>query len=337
MSKAVVLALVGLMAVIAAGLATAGLDSDRTTRTLAASAAPSQDGDVTPCATPVAPDDRSRDVDDDSDVDCESEAALRDSQHITICHGTGDGGWNQISPDDDGVVNGHADHPTDIIPPFDYEDHGQVHHYPGKHWDASGQAIWNNGCEKPEPPPTCPENASVTATDSGGAAQEQFTSPDSVYARGLNMPSNTTLSFTVSGEDGSVASGNVPSGNGSFTSPVWDGSGASTGSHTYTVAFSATGCSRGDTFQYSTPEPTPNPELIVRKTVIGAGKPASDFSFSVNGGAPTAFEVDGENKLTLAPGTYNVTEAPAPGFTTTTDGCNNVTLSVPQQRSRCAR
>ena len=323
--------LVGVFAVITAGLATAGLDSGGTTSSLAASAAPSQNGDVTPCATPVDPDDRSRDVDDDSDIDCESEAALRDKQKITICHGTGNGGWVQISPDDDGVVNGHADHPTDIIPPFDYEDDGQTHHYPGKNWDASGQAIWKNGCEEPEPPPTCPESASVTATDSGGAAREQFTSPDSVYARGVNMPSNKTLSFTVSADNGGpVAGGSVPSGSGNFTTLVWSGSGALTGSHTYTVTFSTTGCSRGDTFQYSTPQPTPNPKLIVRKTVIGApAKPASDFSFSVNGGTPKAFETDGENELTLAPGIYNVTEVAALGIHHDEDDCKIVTLNCP--------
>jgi hypothetical protein len=105
-----------------------------------------------------------------------------------------------------------------------------------------------------------------------------------------------------------------------------------TGSHTYTVTFSTTGCSRGDTFQYSTPQPTPNPKLIVRKSIVGApGKPASDFFFRVNQGPPIAFEADGENELTLAPGTYNVTEVQASGFTPTTDGCNDVTLSVTQQ------
>ena len=61
-------------------------------------------------------------------------------------------------------------------------------------------------------------------------------------------------------------------------------------------------------------------------------KPTSDFGFKVNGGPTTAFEADGENELSLDPGTYNVTEEPDAGSPTTTDGCNDITLSVPQAK-----
>ena len=51
--------------------------------------------------------------------------------------------------------------------------------------------------------------------------------------------------------------------------------------------------------------------LIVKKVVVNDNsgtKVASDFSFQVNGGAAQAFEADGQNDLTVDPGTYNVTE-----------------------------
>ena len=85
---------------------------------------------------------------------------------VTICHATNSNSnpYVQITPDVSGVLDGHADHtgpvwdPTlkaqhitwgDIIPPFDY-DGGS---YPGMNWTTEGQAIYNNGCVPPGPPP----------------------------------------------------------------------------------------------------------------------------------------------------------------------------------------
>ena len=73
----------------------------------------------------------------------------------------------------------------------------------------------------------------------------------------------------------------------------------------------------------------PLPTLIVKKVVVGSDKPASDFSFTVNA-LTTSFEADGENTVSLPPGSYNVTEPPVGGFTTTTDGCTGVVLTTPQ-------
>ena len=69
---------------------------------------------------------------------------------VTICHATGtpDNGGNgyvSISPSVSGVLNGHlSQHEADIIPPFTVN--GVT--YP-QHWDAAGQAIYNNGCVVP--------------------------------------------------------------------------------------------------------------------------------------------------------------------------------------------
>ena len=48
----------------------------------------------------------------------------------------------------------------DIIPPYDYEDF----HYAGLNWTAAGQAIYNNGCNIPEPTeaPTNPPTEAPT-------------------------------------------------------------------------------------------------------------------------------------------------------------------------------
>jgi len=71
-------------------------------------------------------------------------------------------------------------------------------------------------------------------------------------------------------------------------------------------------------------------KLIVEKTVIndnGGTKTASDFSFSVDGNTPIAFEVGGQNDLTVNAGTYNVTEPAVSGYTTTYDNCSSVIIS----------
>ncbi len=52
---------------------------------------------------------------------------------------------------------GHeARHDADIIPLYTYTDNGASFSFPGKNFDAIGQAIWNNGCVAPAgtPPPT---------------------------------------------------------------------------------------------------------------------------------------------------------------------------------------
>jgi uncharacterized repeat protein (TIGR01451 family) len=84
----------------------------------------------------------------------------------TICHAT-DSNTNPyvvITPDKNGDVDGHAGHtgpvwnPSlkadhikwgDIIPPFDYNDHGSPAHFPGLNWDANGQAFFTNHCRVP--------------------------------------------------------------------------------------------------------------------------------------------------------------------------------------------
>lgn len=74
---------------------------------------------------------------------------------VTICHATGSATnpYVVITPNANGVINGHSGSGhqggRDIIPPFSYNDHGTTKQYPGQNWDATGQAIYNNGCKVP--------------------------------------------------------------------------------------------------------------------------------------------------------------------------------------------
>ncbi|HEY7602995.1 MAG TPA: hypothetical protein VH760_01950 [Gaiellaceae bacterium] len=266
---------------------------------------------------------------------------VKGGQSVTICHATGNGKYNQISPDVSSIVGdkGHGSHDEDIIPPFEYESGS----YPGKNWDETGQATWENGCVATTPPPTTTTppppkcTGELTATNaSGQGSQQQYVYPDKVYVKGKEFPPSTTLSYTVTHKPQNdatvVASGSFNSGSGTFGPIlVWDGHNAFPGDEGYRVEVRWGDCSTGDNFQYrASGGPPQQPKLRVRKVVVGSAKPASDFSFSVNGQA-IPFEADGENELSLPPGTYTVTESPTGGFTTTTSGCTNVVLSTPQQ------
>ena len=81
--------------------------------------------------------------------------------HVTICHATppdtAANGYVRISPSASGVYQGHLrEHAADIIPPFVYA--GVTY---SLNWDATGQAIWNNGCVVPAGTTAPPASESV--------------------------------------------------------------------------------------------------------------------------------------------------------------------------------
>jgi hypothetical protein len=110
----------------------------------------------------------------------------------TICHATNSNTnpYVVITPNKNGDVHGHAKHTGpiwnaslkdqhiawgDIIPPFDYNDHGTAAHYPGQNWTAEGQAVFNNGCELPTTgggggTTTGGSTGATTGTTTGGSA-----------------------------------------------------------------------------------------------------------------------------------------------------------------------
>ena len=67
--------------------------------------------------------------------------------------------------------------------------------------------------------------------------------------------------------------------------------------------------------------------LIVKKVIVGSQDPASSFSFVVDDGGAQIFEGDGENKLTVDAGMYDITETDAPGFLTSYENCENINIA----------
>lgn len=82
----------------------------------------------------------------------------QNERQVRICHATGSESnpYVEQTPaiaSNGDLQGGHLDHEKDIIPPFVYVDaNGETQTYPGKNWEAEGQAIWQNRCE-PLPPP----------------------------------------------------------------------------------------------------------------------------------------------------------------------------------------
>jgi hypothetical protein len=72
---------------------------------------------------------------------------------VTICHATGSATnpFVVISPNANGVINGHYGHQDgrDIIPSFSYKSHGETKTFAGQNLGNGGQAILDNGCVVP--------------------------------------------------------------------------------------------------------------------------------------------------------------------------------------------
>ncbi len=106
-----------------------------------------------------------------------------------------------------------------------------------------------------------------------------------------------------------------------YTAGVWGGDCATDGTITL-VDGDAKTCTITNDDQPGT--------LIVKKVLIqdnGRTEVASDFSFQVNTGNATAFEVDGQNDFTVDAGTHTVTEVAHASYTTTYDNCTDVVVA----------
>jgi uncharacterized repeat protein (TIGR01451 family) len=140
----------------------------------------------------------------------------------TICHAT-DSNTNPyvvITPNKNGDVDGHAGHtgpvwnPSlkaqhvtwgDIIPPFDYNDHGTAAHFPGQNWDANGQAWFANDCR-------VPITATVDKTNDADG-DGTFSDDETASSVGASVPfkvviTNTSVVPAVVGSLTDVAEGN---------------------------------------------------------------------------------------------------------------------------------
>ena len=263
----------------------------------------------------------------------QEEPEVRRGQSVTICHATGNGKYVQNSPDVDSIVSGqgHGGHSEDIIPPFTYDPKGdESGSYPGQNWDRGGGDLGQRlrgarsaRCTRAaglQPGKRLGDQGSVHAArdrpdDRGGLPAEQV---GRIQSRPFGV--GTVVS------SGSVASGS----SGSFGPlTVWDGANAFPGDHEYRIEVSGPSCTKSDTSRYRTIENPPAPlQLEVRKVVVGSNRPPSEFSFTI-GGETFPFESDGSNLITRHAGPFEVTEAPVVGFTTTYAGCTGV-IAAPQ-------
>ncbi|MEK7584066.1 MAG: SdrD B-like domain-containing protein, partial [Patescibacteria group bacterium] len=60
----------------------------------------------------------------------------------------------------------------------------------------------------------------------------------------------------------------------------------------------------------------------------GGTQTNDDFAFSVNEGGAITFEADGQNELTVEPGTYTIDEETAQGYVTSHDNCDDVSIAA---------
>ena len=77
--------------------------------------------------------------------------------------------------------------------------------------------------------------------------------------------------------------------------------------------------------------PTQPATLTVTKVVVnddGGTRVASNFSFSVNGAAPVAFEADGSNTLSVPAGTYTITEPAVADYAASLSNCSGLVLAA---------
>jgi hypothetical protein len=113
---------------------------------------------------------------------------------------------------------------------------------------------------------------------------------------------------------------------------VLDGPKTCTITNTY-VTDTIPGCMDQDANNYNSSANTQASctyDLTVKKVVVGSDAPADDFSFIVDNGAPEAFDVIGENVVSVSEGAHAVTEVDAEGFTTTYDaGCTITDMNSP--------
>ncbi len=183
--------------------------------------------------------------------------------------------------------------------------------------------LTNDDEEHEEPTGTLTVIKRVINDDGGEASSDDWTmhvsGPTSLSFAGASDPGTTN---TVFAGDYLVTESSSPSGYSLSYSGDCDGE----GNVTVAPFHNPTCILTNDDEEQVHPPGT----LIVRKVVIndnGGTATAHNFSFSVNGSEPQAFEADGENVLVVEPGVYSVSEPAVGGYTTTYDHCDHLSIS----------
>ncbi|MCA9328258.1 hypothetical protein KC959_00660, partial [Candidatus Saccharibacteria bacterium] len=227
----------------------------------------------------------------------------------------------------------------DIIPPV-----YQGYNYSGLNWSSDGQAIWNNDCNYPVKTTVriiknvIPENdpgvfdlyvgnTKVINNGGNGATHNPVEIDDRAYLRvsekeGTNSVDFNDYTTTIVCKDENGATLQT------------EGSNTTSSSERY-VQIDKSKIDEGDNITCTFTNTAKAGKIIVHKSIdsqYGGTTDPSEFSFTVNGGDPVAFEADGTNELVIPVGTYNIDEVEAPGYTTNTDGCYKIVVNYGDEK-----
>lgn len=121
---------------------------------------------------------------------------------VTLCHATGSktNPFVEISPNANGAVSGHAKHEDDIIPVFDYNDHGQTVRFPGlnlytNYNGFTGAQVLANHCAVPSKPTTTTAVTTTTKT----VTSPTTTAPGKTVTGPTSSVPGSTTTVTVPG------------------------------------------------------------------------------------------------------------------------------------------
>ncbi len=145
---------------------------------------------------------------------------------IGICHSGNGKNFEANSPDASGVLSGHADHESDIIPPFYYIQGGTQYFYPGRNMNTlygdgyTGAEVLANGCDIPTGSGitttstqtttvvnTTTQTVSVTGTTvtlAGTTTLKEVTVTVSVPGTTVSTPGATTVVTVPAGQTSTV-------------------------------------------------------------------------------------------------------------------------------------
>ena len=181
-----------------------------------------------------------------------------------------------------------------------------------------GRRSTTTAASRRTPPPSCPSQAEVTATDaSGQGSRDQYTCPEPVYARGENLPPNATFAVTVThnraGTD-HVERSPRPPWLGGLRRPRLGRRQRHRGRRGVPGRGDARGVLEGDNFQYRTARPPEKPKLIVRKNVVGApGQAQERLRLQRQRWPDNGVRGRRRERAHARPRTYNVTRSRRPG------------------------
>jgi uncharacterized repeat protein (TIGR01451 family) len=250
---------------------------------------------------------------------------LASNEQVTICHATGSA-TNPFVQLRDPVKqlfseNGHANHANDIIPSFYYlDDNGDRQFYPGKNWDAEGQAIWANGCRSPEAP-TLPIQPSVKCVDVDGGNLTAVFGYSNPNAAAVDLAAGSGFNFINPGGNRGQPSTFLP---GTVESAVTVTADAGT-TITWTISYAGQASSASADASFPTrcttpPSPTPSIQIFVKCVDNSGSTFSATFGYlssatgvvdipvgsnnsldpSSYGSPPTSFQPGGEHTFTIA-------------------------------------